>query len=122
MKREIKFRFFTPDKRMIDEHNGWVEGIGINEALKYSKEYGYEIMQYTGMKDCNGTEIYEGDILIGISNNPFSFGDENYYEVMWGVDSWHIKDTMFSIQELRNYCNNQIEVIGNIFESPELIK
>jgi hypothetical protein len=40
---------------------------------------------------------------------------------MWGVDSWHIKGTLFGIQELKNYCNNNIEVVGNIYENPNLL-
>ena len=73
--------------------------------------------QFTGLLDKHGKEIYCGDILKGVSYNTFSKGQSDNYEVMWGVDGWHIKGTYFSIQELRNYCNNDIEIIGNIHQN-----
>lgn len=78
------------------------------------------IMQFTGMKDCNGKEIYEGDIIEGISNSAFDNGGVSNYEVMWGIDHWHINGTNFTLQELFNYCNNKIKVVGNIYETPNL--
>lgn len=80
----------------------------------------YILEQFTGLTDKNGVKIFEGDIVKGISNNPFSMGEWREYVVIWGVDHWHIKDTYFTLQELFNYCNNKIEVIGNIHDNPEL--
>ena len=45
MSREIKFRFWTPDKIMIDDHEGWVADTGINEAVMSNREYGYVAME-----------------------------------------------------------------------------
>lgn len=84
--------------------------------------YDFELMQSTGIKDINKVTIYEGDILEGISNNEFSKGNINNYEVMWGIDHWHINGTNFTLQELFNYCNNKIKVIGNIYETPKLYR
>ena len=70
-----------------------------------------EVMQYTGLKDKNGVEIYEGDI---VSGHIFGICEVRYYKnafVLWSVD----KD--FS----RSYACELIEVIGNIYENPELI-
>lgn len=78
------------------------------------------IMQFTGLQDCNGKEIYEGDILEGISNHAFDRGRASNYEVMWSNDHWHINGTNFTLQELFYYCNNKIKVVGNIYETPNL--
>lgn len=84
--------------------------------------YDFELMQSTGMKDINNNTIYEGDILEGISNNVFDNGSVSNYEVMWGIDHWHINGTHFTLQELFNYCNNKIKVVGNIYETPKLYR
>lgn len=78
------------------------------------------IMQYTGLKDKNGIEIYEGDILQWASCNPFSLGEirkirVNYIQArFWCQGSIHIY-----LGEL--LANEKCEVTGNIYENPELI-
>lgn len=67
------------------------------------------IMQYTGLKDKNGVEIYEGDILKG--------GFYKEFEVKWESLS-NNQNIGFNI----NYNANRFEVIGNIYENSELLK
>ena len=66
-----------------------------------------EYMQYTGLKDKNGKEIYEGDILH--KNKP----DRNV-EVQWINSSWYPLGQSY-------YKNNSWEIIGNIYSNPELL-
>ena len=62
------------------------------------------LMQFTGLKDKNGKEIYEGDIVKGeVENNKF-------------ISVVEFQNGGFSINTLW-----EPEVIGNIFENPELI-
>lgn len=63
------------------------------------------VMQYTGLKDKNGKEIYEGDILI----------DENAHsmEVVWNSARCRFDPVPF--------CWHVFEIIGNIYENPELL-
>lgn len=84
-------------------------------------------LQYTGLKDRNGKEIYEGDI-IGIPSleeeGTFEIG-----EVYWNdrEAAWYVK-TDESDDELNSFADDQFrpedncEVIGNIYENPELLE
>jgi len=122
--RENKFR----GKRKID--GKWVYGylIGtdviVGEIVEFSDEYfntefWYKVDpktvgQSTGLKDKNGKEIYEGDILES-NHKLFRF------EVIWSEDwaMFTVKgDSVEALIRWDTYC----EVIGNIYENPELLK
>lgn len=122
--REIKFRIWDKfQKKFIYK---WQEAIAghintFNTNVNPNNIYALQdellvFQQFTGLKDVNGVEIYEGDIVEGISNNTFSLGEVDRYEIIWGIDHWHVRGTYYSLQELFNYCNNQIRVISNIYE------
>lgn len=119
--REIKFRAWNKKKkRMID-----VSLLDIKNRCIYSwigeHEEGYfeddfELMQYTGLKDKNGVEIYEGDII--------RRNDEYNEKVTWGEgedsDSW-VTICVDNGNDFLLYPTDDSEVIGNIYENPELM-
>jgi uncharacterized phage protein (TIGR01671 family) len=120
MNREIKFRAW--DKRF----NTMSFGSG-DLLLRINEKDFSEPMQYTGLKDKNGKEIYEGDICKGIM--PDSEKDEEFSNsiVMFNEDSFSLfnktKDgDLYFGSLISPVINKCIEVIGNIFENPELIK
>ena len=105
MNRPIKFRAWNnAEKKMYPE----VEDI--------RERYETYLMQYTGLKDKNGKEIYEGDIICRRAmRNTFV----EYERCRWVLRyddpkvEWR--------QDLHNQISLHLEVIGNIYENPKLI-
>jgi uncharacterized phage protein (TIGR01671 family) len=117
--RELKFRFWDKSDKEWTTFIPRVEVIS-NKILeftgsKYQRE-NITIQQYTGLKDAQGTEIYEGDILkydIGLGNI--------YWEVIWDSVNGQWKTTKEHGGNIGSWFDNYL-VAGNIFENPELIK
>lgn len=108
--REIKFRYFQQIKengKQYDEMISWEEMIEEGLELFFDKP-DKNVMQYTGLKDKNGKEIYEGDLLQSFNSapRPVTFTD---FE-------WKIGNTALHTFESEDY-----EIIGNIYETPELL-
>ncbi|MDS3874868.1 YopX family protein [Staphylococcus hominis] len=75
----------------------------------------FELMQSTGLKDKNGTEIYEGDIVKNIY--------DEIYVVKWFDAAFYLEEKYnggFDYHELHFEDNKK--VIGNIYENPELLE
>lgn len=76
-----------------------------------------DVMQYTGLKDKHGVEIYEGDIL---SHNNYSLRTVIYEEKYARYMFKQLNDHTY--YKINNFQLVEIEVIGNIYENPELLK
>ncbi|WP_294655505.1 YopX family protein [uncultured Ruminococcus sp.] len=82
--------------------------------------YADTVGQYTGMTDKNGTKIFEGDIIDFLYRSD---GDD------YGIVQYNVDETEFGfVYNLiydglgRHYCSRDIEVIGNIYDNPELLE
>ena len=121
--REIKFRAWHKEEKIMGE----VLGIDIlHKEIFFSNEdadcYGHtdfkdiELMQYTGLKDKNGKEIYEGDIVIHYSK---------MHKIIFNAEEarFVLRDDEFELEiPFTNNNNKRMEIVGNIYENPELIK
>ena len=110
--RPIKFRAW--DKKFKKMYEG-----DIRIVLAFPND-DVEIMQFTGLKDKNGREIYEGDIIRtgdAISFVWFGYGkfNEAYY-----TENYKFDEPMLIDRDLSDFCD-YTEVIGNIYENPELL-
>ena len=128
--REIKFRAWHKEKKEIVN----VEEIDfMNKVINYiDNDYennrqeiigayfeDIELMQYTGLKDKNGKEIYEGDIVKLRANH--GIGVVKYYDEWGAFVVEYIKLKKIAVLGM-NYYEEDIEVIGNIYENPKLIR
>ncbi|MFA5166577.1 MAG: YopX family protein [Candidatus Paceibacterota bacterium] len=113
--REIKFRAWVDNKRMVD-----FESI-CNLYTVYGLFISSDIipMQYTGLKDSTGKEIYEGDIITSnYHNDIYDYGFEltSFVEFRNGCFWLNVHKC-----EL-HYYNEFSIVVGNIYENPELLE
>lgn len=113
--RTIKFR--THDKRSGAMEYVTLEQLADGDTFELGYE-NYDWMEFTGLFDKNGVEIYEGDI-VQIDN---AFGKiVGEYEVKWlegkcGFDFWGFNRVAFGMSNSAIF-----EVIGNVYQNPELL-
>ena len=112
--REIKFRAWDiVGLKMINDY------ITVRDDGHFISHNEHETehipMQYTGLKDKNSKEIYEGDVVRYTLRHDFS-NKELIGEVEWFKYAWRL-NSLWLLTEIY-----MIEVVGNIYEHPELLK
>lgn len=147
--REIKFRAWDEENQCI------VDGFTLNSKGTIDRNWYTNLMQYTGLKDKNGKEVFEGDIIEyfdwcnacevvstgGKIQKEFIDAYKNKYINRWnplkGVVKWneyhatyepltgeYDGESFASVcrdNTFKDYPDSYFEVIGNIYENPELI-
>ena len=141
--RKIKFRAWDKDYKYMNHkvmvgnvwdeesyhaHMIWVDRKDVDYEcesgwMNFDEHSNIELMQYTGLKDKNGTEIYEGDILSTDLDRPYLIVEFRNGAFMFqchgnGKDYYDFMATTGENYDFTKYH----EVIGNIYENPELLE
>lgn len=122
--REIKVRaWYKPYKQMCQVESLRFDGNGVYTAVLIDEPF-YDrklveadeiaIEQYTGLKDKNGTEIYEGDILVDDTGEPTEYLVVKFSDGGFVGECAGVTEPLFELTNL--------EIAGNIHEDSELLE
>lgn len=129
--RDIKFRVWSSEsKKMylpkkgcdflvrIDGEYFVDEDIVENVGLIPVKREGYILMQYTGLKDSSGKEIYEGDIV------EFLFRGRRVItrDEVWAAFGFWDGSAFIVLSDYKEHHQAERTILGNIYENPDLLK
>lgn len=127
MNRQIKFRVWDSELKI------WINNIGMkqNNVLTNGDEKRFHVMQFTGLHDKHGKEIYEGDILCNDEYQTWEWrGVVKFSHGVFGaewlsnvksqsmVGSWGQKHNLRKLDD--DILERQI-IVGNVYENPELL-
>ncbi len=139
--REIKFRVWDgldmwyPETLTADNNNTILNLFNPQKGIKWglydsvyenrvaSGEH-HKLMQYTGLKDKNSKEIYEGDIVKEVTVYPGKDGLTLKFEVGFELSAFHLGTRLNTGKFYGDYLlgeRDNLTIIGNIHENPELL-
>ena len=112
--KDNKYMEYTDKNLVVCFSN---EGVDVVDHTTFSHSctsmQNYELMMPTGLKDKNGVEIYVGDIIRGSYNTNI---------IGYDIVTIEVKEDLLKGFELEQFDLNNTEVLGNIYENPELLE
>jgi uncharacterized phage protein (TIGR01671 family) len=114
--RELKFRVWNSSAKLF--RNFFYVNI-VDWVVSGQDKSNYFFQQFTGLKDKNGKEIYEGDII-------YHKNHKGYCQCIWDVERltyrWVGENVSLPIDTRDDNMTLKEKIVGNIFETPILIK
>lgn len=117
MPREIKFRAWNGKEMQL------AFDLSQNPKFWWVHNKDYPLMQFTGLLDKNGKEIYEGDLIHGAEGGHLSevFFNEGYFQLRH--NHYDMSGNITGVYEqVLGWLVSPLEVVGNIYENKELLK
>lgn len=115
--REIKFRAWSTKHKIMFPHESFDEETDL--SMLNDEESDVVYMQFTGLHDKNGKEIYEGDIVRWHVNGITRDGIVDYVDEAACFDMKNLNDDFYVCND---WFRGEYEVLGNIYENPELLE
>lgn len=119
MSRQIKFRAWDKRNNRFLMEDDWYLHPTKGPSIYWNKLSTFpddlDLLQYTGLKDKNGKEIYEGDII----KDERSEGQSDIDVIIWQEGSFWLKKAQ-NLPSVGDF-SEWVEVIGTIYENPELL-
>lgn len=133
--REIKFRAWIPSNKSMMTAGSidfWFQVIAETKVNPLRAKPDSILMQYIGLKDRNGKEIYEGDIVKYIEQDWVDTNDKNSQIQFWEVRIRDLEDGVILVNDSKEIASiyhaqgafslTECEVVGNIYDNSELLK
>jgi uncharacterized phage protein (TIGR01671 family) len=139
--RELKFRCWDKQTRqmspaftlfgeflLIGAVHAWQYESGNKSKSSLEALNDLEVMQWTGLKDKNGKEIYEGDVVTAHNAEQVGYDNEGTEIMQDVIGKVFFEDGYFQYDGHSmgpiplSYDLEQIEVIGNLYQNPDLLK
>jgi len=129
--REIKFRAWKEGQMYLSDNDDlydlsrWLDAHSKRCSFHSDNKEDSILIQFTGLKDKNGKEIYDGDIVTVYHKRDEDNYEEGFYttgKVVWSSGAFWINGGGYCILQHFHYNDADREIIGNIYENPELLK